>query len=314
MKLPKSSHKHLVLYRLIPSKERLFLIYRLENISGLFRATGQKSRNRNKGQDLTAVEPFVWASPGLCSSLGHALQSQGTKESWLCLLWLQAGRDDLNVFLNQWWARTGCRIFIFSLFSLSRSLRWAVQTWFCSSWSTWWPWWLGSPRCSGLEARRPVLSGPASSTGAGKKSEHGYFTDKPFPCCPGREFGLFFHGRGRKGWKSHCSEWSKEEQNTQQLKKSQFLPNYSLFPESNLHLSVSKMFLTTVKCQIKHCNYSASYWEVEWKLFIYKCASSQLNQSFELKLKAGSSHRGCSWKHLSLLLILLMHWCWRAVW
>lgn len=59
MKLPKSSHKHLVLYRLIPSKERLFLIYRLENISGLFRATGQKSRNRNKGQDLTAVEPFV---------------------------------------------------------------------------------------------------------------------------------------------------------------------------------------------------------------------------------------------------------------
>lgn len=33
-------------------------------------------------------------------ALGHAPGSRGTKESRPCLLWLQAGRDGLNVFLN----------------------------------------------------------------------------------------------------------------------------------------------------------------------------------------------------------------------
>lgn len=148
---------------------------------------------------------------------------------------------------------------LFSSFLSLRSLRWVVQIWFSFWWNISWLWSLGYPQSSGLEAKRPVLSGLASSTGAGKKSEYRYLIDKlveywqiiSSSLLVLEEYLVSFCGQEQIGAVfleiSHYLKWSKEEQDKLQLKKPWRIAYFSiiiLWSQNQIYiaLSVCKVF------------------------------------------------------------------------
>lgn len=66
----------------------------------------------------------------------------------------------------------------------------------------------------------------------------------------GEGLGWFFmEAQAGMDGKVTAQNGARKDKTGNSSKNSSFLPNCSLFPESNLHLSVSKMFLTRIKCK-----------------------------------------------------------------